>query len=172
MDGEPKKRLRLIAASAFGNRGTTAYCAASLPDLWAARSRSRTVRQPLERLARLLIMQEVIAGILGISELHRRNASPVHIDCASALKAKPEVDETAEIEAAKTSAKPALRKVLVKVAVMFGSRWHRTTRARCSMTRPCAGSILRTVTDITLANGLFLLAIQDRVGEALRPCSH
>jgi hypothetical protein len=70
-----------------------------------------------------LIMQEVIAGILGISELHRRNASPVHIDCASALKAKPEVDVTAEIEAAKTSAKPALRMVLVKVAVMFGSCW-------------------------------------------------
>ena len=94
-----------------------------MPDFCAAISRSITVRQPLERLARLLIMQEVIAGILGISELHRRNASPVHIDCASALNAKPDVDETAEIEAAKTRAKPALRMVLVKVAVMFGSHW-------------------------------------------------
>jgi hypothetical protein len=68
-------------------------------------------------------MQEVIAGMLGISELHRRNASLVHIDCASALKAKLEVEEIAEIEAAKASAKPALRMVLVKVAVMVGSCW-------------------------------------------------
>jgi hypothetical protein len=63
--------------------------------------------------------------MFGISELQRRNASPEHIDCASALKAKLEVDETAEIEAAKASAKPALRIVLVKVAVMVGSCWHR-----------------------------------------------
>jgi hypothetical protein len=96
-----------------------------LPERWAARSRSSTTRQPLERLERLLIMQAVIFGIFGISELQRRNASPEHIDCASALKAKLEVDETAEIEAAKASAKPALRIVLVKVAVMVGSCWHR-----------------------------------------------
>jgi hypothetical protein len=49
-------------------------------------------------------MQEVIFGMFGISELHRRNASPLHIDCASALKANLAVDETAEKEAAKTSA--------------------------------------------------------------------
>src|SRR6266702_3108823 len=77
------------------------YCAATLRP-WAARSRSSTVRQPLERLARCLIMQAVIFGMLGISELHRRKASSEHIDCASALKAKLAVDEIAEIEAAKT----------------------------------------------------------------------
>ena len=35
----------------------------------------------------------VIAGMSGISELQRRNASPVHVCCASALKAKPEVEK-------------------------------------------------------------------------------
>jgi hypothetical protein len=52
-------------------------------------------------------MQAVIFGIFGISELHRRNASPLHIDCASALKAKLEVDEIAEIEAANATMRPA-----------------------------------------------------------------
>jgi TRAP-type mannitol/chloroaromatic compound transport system permease large subunit len=47
------------------------------------------------------IMQAVIFGMFGISELQRRNASPVHICCASALKAKLAVEETAESEAAK-----------------------------------------------------------------------
>ena len=59
-------------------------------------------------------MQAVIFGMFGISELQRRNASPVHIDWASALKAKPEVEVTAENEAAMASAKPALRTVFVK----------------------------------------------------------
>ncbi len=121
--GGLRKRLRLIAASVSKKSCQTAYCAAILPARWAARSRSMTVRQPLERLERLLIMQAVIFEMFGISELHSRNASLVHIDCASALKAKLEVDETAQIEAATASAKPALRMVLVKVAVMFGSRW-------------------------------------------------
>jgi hypothetical protein len=128
---EPKKRLRLIDASAFRKSTPTAYCSAILPDFCAARSRSSTVRQPVERLARLEIMQEVIFGMFGISELHRRNASLVHIDWASALKAKLEVDETAEKEAAKTSAILIWRAVVVKVAVMFGSCWHRG--ARCLM---------------------------------------
>ena len=101
---DSEKRLRPIDASVFENRGLTGYCSAILPDFCAARSRSSTVRQPVERLARLEIMQEVIFGMFGISELQRRNASLVHIDCASALKAKLEVDETAEKEAAKTSA--------------------------------------------------------------------
>jgi hypothetical protein len=39
-------------------------------------------------------------GMFGISELQRRNASPVHICWASALKAKLEVEEIAEIETA------------------------------------------------------------------------
>jgi hypothetical protein len=70
-------------------------------------------------------MHAVIFEIFGISELQRRKASPVHICWASALKAKPEVDATAENEAARTSAKPALRTVLVKKVVIFGSHWHR-----------------------------------------------
>ena len=95
-DQNGRKRLRLIAASAFEKCGPIAYCEASLPDFWAAISRSITVRQPVLRSARCLNMQAVIFGMFGISELHRRNASPVHIDWASALKAKLEVDETAE----------------------------------------------------------------------------
>jgi hypothetical protein len=66
-------------------------------------------------------MQAVILGMLGISELHRRNASPEHICCASALKAKLSVDEIAELEAAKASAKLTLRTVQAKKAVIFGS---------------------------------------------------
>ena len=103
-----RNRLRRIAASAFEKLAGADYCAATLRDC-AARSRSSTVRQPLERLARCLIMQAVILGMLGISELQRRNASPVHIDCASALKAKLEVAETAGKAAAKASAKVTLR---------------------------------------------------------------
>jgi hypothetical protein len=68
-------------------------------------------------------MQAVIFGMLGISELHRRNASPEHICCASALKAKLWVDEIAEKEPAKASAKLILRTVEVKKAVIFGSHW-------------------------------------------------
>jgi hypothetical protein len=95
---------------------------ATLLDLWAS-SRSITLRQPLLRLARCFIMQAVIFETLGISELHSRIASPVHICCASALKAKLEVDDNADIEAAKASTKPARRSVLAKDAVIFGSPW-------------------------------------------------
>jgi hypothetical protein len=70
-------------------------------------------------------MQAVIFGMLGISELQRRNASPEHIACASALKAKLDVDDTADREAAKTRAKLTLRTVLEKKAVIVGSHWHR-----------------------------------------------
>jgi hypothetical protein len=59
--------------------------------------------------------------MFGISELQRRNASPVHICCASALKAKLELDDSAEKETANASTKPAWRRVLVKEAVIFGS---------------------------------------------------
>jgi hypothetical protein len=76
-------------------------------------------------------MQAVIFGILGISELHSRNASPVHICCASALKAKLEVDDSAEMEAATASIKPAWRSVLVKDAVIGGSRWFAGSTACC-----------------------------------------
>src|SRR4029453_15060760 len=47
--------------------------AETLPDFWAARSRSITARQPTESSARCLYMQAVIAGIFGISLLQRRN---------------------------------------------------------------------------------------------------
>ncbi|MET3304098.1 hypothetical protein ABIF53_005113 [Bradyrhizobium japonicum] len=41
-------------------------------------------------------MHAVIFGMLGISDEHRRKASPVHCCCASAEKAKLEVVETIE----------------------------------------------------------------------------
>jgi hypothetical protein len=52
----------------------------------------------------------------------------VHICCASALKAKLDVDASAEKEVAKASTKPAWRSVLVKDAVMFGSSGSRGLR--------------------------------------------
>jgi hypothetical protein len=87
--------------------------------------------------------------MFGISELQRRNASPVHICWASALKANPEVDVTAQNEAAKASAKLTLRAVLVNMAVIVGSHWRREGGARCSMDRPCTGLAIPTVTSIT-----------------------
>src|SRR5207248_11159769 len=95
--------------------------ASALFDFLAARSRSITVRQPVLSSARCLNMQAVIFGMFGISSLQRRKASPVHCDCASALKAKLAVEDSAEIEAAKARAIPAWRMVLVKALVMVGS---------------------------------------------------
>src|SRR6202022_1016599 len=94
-------------------------------DCLAARSRSITARQPVLRSALCLNMQAVIFGMLGISELQRRNASPVHICCASALKAKLELDDSAEKETAKANTKPAWRIVPVRNAVIVGSHWPR-----------------------------------------------
>jgi hypothetical protein len=68
-----------------------------------------------------LSMQALVLGMFGISELHRRNASPWHADRDSALKAKLEVEASAEKEVAKASTKTAWRIVLVKAAVIFGS---------------------------------------------------
>ena len=50
----------------------------------------------------------------------------VHICCASALKAKLEVDDSADSEAARARTKPAWRTVLVKDAVILGSHWRRS----------------------------------------------
>src|SRR5260370_2621276 len=86
----------------------------------SARAGSMTARQPVLRLARCLIMQAVIRGMFGISELQRRNASPVHSCCASALKAKLELDDSAENETANASTKPAWRIVRVEEAGIFG----------------------------------------------------
>jgi hypothetical protein len=63
---------------------------ATVGDGWA--SRSITVLHPELRLARFLIMQAVIRGMSGISALQSRKASPVHICCASGLKASLDVD--------------------------------------------------------------------------------
>src|SRR5271154_1898660 len=76
-------------------------------------------------------MQAVIAGTFGIPELHNRNASPVHICCASALKAKLWVDDSADKATAKANTARALRSVLVKDAVMCGSHWVPLRRAPC-----------------------------------------
>ena len=73
----------------------------------AASSLSITARQLVLRSDRCLSMQAVIFGIFGISKLQRRKASPVHICCASALKAKLSVARTAETARAKARTKPA-----------------------------------------------------------------
>jgi hypothetical protein len=90
----------------------------------------------------------VIFGIFGISELQRRNASPVHCCCASELKAKLAVDEAAAKEAVKASAKPTLRAVLKKAAVIFGSCWPSYVD-RLLMVAACATNAAPAVTDIT-----------------------
>jgi hypothetical protein len=66
--------------------------------------------------------------MFGMSELHRRNASPVHICCASALKAKLSRDDSADTETAKASIKAAWRSLRVKEVAMFGSYRHRGLR--------------------------------------------
>ena len=94
-----------------------------------------TARQPALRSARCLIMHAVIFGTLGISELQRRNASLVHICCASALNARLAVDEIEERKAAVASARLA-RSVLVSSAVILGS----LVRLPCN-----AGSLARVM---------------------------
>src|SRR2546430_17715174 len=91
-------------------------------------------------------MQAVIFGMFGISSLQRRMASPVHCACASALKAKLAVEDSAENEAAKARAILALRMVLVRAAVMVGSCVAR--RARCLLVPPCAHSVPETVMSV------------------------
>src|SRR5271156_4525874 len=115
---EDRARWRFEEKSSCANSGLN-YLLATLLDFAAARSLSITARQPVLRLALFLYIQAVIFGMLGISELQRRNASPVHISCASALKAKPWVEDSAEIETAKASTKPAWR-ILVANAVIVG----------------------------------------------------
>ena len=91
----------------------------------AADSLSITARQPEESSALCLNMQAVIFGIFGISELQRRKASPVHICCASALKAKLAVEDTAEVARATARTRPARRRFLENELVISGSHWHR-----------------------------------------------
>jgi hypothetical protein len=55
----------------------------------------------------------------------------VHISCASALKAKLDVDDSEAMEAATASTRPARRNVAVKDAVILGSHWLAGTMARC-----------------------------------------
>jgi hypothetical protein len=80
-------------------------------------------------------MQAVIFGTLGISELHSRNASPVHICCASALNAELWLDDSAAKATAKATTRPAWRMVLVIDALMFGS--HRPARGSLLMGGHC-----------------------------------
>ena len=83
-----------------------------------ASSLSITVRQPALRSERCFIMHAVIFGMFGISDEHRRKASPVHCCCASAEKAKLEVVETIETMAAKPRARLVSRILLLKDLVV------------------------------------------------------
>ena len=67
----------------------------------------RTTSSGVKQMATSIMIQAVIFGMLGISELHRRNASLVHICWASALKAKLCRDDSADSEAARARIKPA-----------------------------------------------------------------
>jgi hypothetical protein len=80
-----------------------AYLAATLLH-YRAKSLSMTALQAVLRLVRCLSTQAAIRDTLGISGLQRRNA-PVHICCASALKATLEVNN-AEREMAKANINP------------------------------------------------------------------
>jgi hypothetical protein len=59
-------------------------------------------------------MHAVIFGMLGISDEHRRKASPVHCCCASDEKAKLEVVEIIETMAAKPRARLVSRILAVR----------------------------------------------------------
>jgi hypothetical protein len=74
------------------------FFAAIAGDCWA--SRSITALQPELKLARFLIVQAVIKGMSGISELQNRSASLAHICCASGLNAWPDVEENEMANAA------------------------------------------------------------------------
>jgi hypothetical protein len=121
----------LILSGSTSSTGVSArYSAATLVDFWAAASRSMTVLQPALKLARFLTMHAVIFGMFGISELHKRNASPVHICCASELKAKLDVEDSVAIEAANANTKPAWRIVRVRRVAIFSSMVSRGLRRR------------------------------------------
>src|SRR6266851_1369749 len=117
--GSPKARSG-IAKAAIRDQSVAATFLPCLDKLW-----SITVRQPVLNWARCLIMHAVIAGMFGISELQRRNASPVHICCSSELNAKLWLVDSAETETANANTKPAWRILRVKDAFIFGSHWHR-----------------------------------------------
>src|ERR1700688_640038 len=97
-------------------------------------------------------MQAVIFGMLGISELHRRNASPVHICCASALKAKLAVD-SADNESTNASVRAAWRIVLVLNVVMVASSKCPPAAVALFMSGPCLKTVRRTVTCLTQVCG-------------------
>jgi hypothetical protein len=148
-----------------------------------ANSLSITARQPALRSERCLTMQAVIFEIFGISELQSLKASPVHICCASALKAKLAVEDTAEVARATARTKPAWRRLLANELVIFGSHLVPPWRPVVAMTTPCASPAEFTVTALTSCEPtVMLLTLPDiqrkffaeaaRVGEALRLSSH
>src|SRR5579863_96554 len=123
------------------------YLAATLFD-FAAMSRSITVRQPALNSARCLNMHAVIFGMSGISELHRRNASPVHICWASALNAKLDVDDSDDKETATASTRPAWRSAVAKDEDILGSRCG-AGHWRVVMPISALPPVFRTVTSVT-----------------------
>jgi hypothetical protein len=78
-----------------------------------------TVLQPALRLARCLSMHAVTAETFGMAELQSRKASPLHICCASALKAKLEVD-AAQRPTTKATVNPAWRNVFCGNEIIAG----------------------------------------------------
>jgi hypothetical protein len=92
-------------------------------------------------------MHAVTFETFGISEPQRRIASPVHICWASGLKAKLEVDDTAETETMKAKINPARRVALLNAFIVspFVSRWSR----RVWMPQPCLAAVAYTVIYVT-----------------------
>jgi hypothetical protein len=72
----------------------------------------------------------------------------VHICCASALKAKLELDESAEKETAKATTRPAWRIVLLRDAVIVGSSVCRGSRrvVDAYWCRNCPAGTVMTIT--------------------------
>jgi hypothetical protein len=87
--------------------------AAATSELAGTSSFSMTARQGTLSFALLVRMQAVIFGMFGISELQRRNASPVHAARASALKAKHDDEAAAETDKARAALRQILRMTLV-----------------------------------------------------------
>ena len=84
-------------------------------------------------------MHAVIFAMSGISELQRRNASPVHICCASAVNAKLDVDESDEKQLTATSKNPARPSVFLSDTFTSRLPGFAGSLARC-YARQLAGS--------------------------------
>ena len=109
-------------------RATAAgFCSGVLARAAVPSISSITARHPGLTFALFRRMQEVIREMLGISELHRRMASLMHICCARALKAKLDDDVTIDSASARPAVRLTLRMVMLVAVTGYAPCPHHTT---------------------------------------------